>query len=95
MPRNELISMRLTAPMDSIQAVRYRGAYGIASPDMRGPMWGFRLAAGTDQDAGLQRIRMGETGSVPLLCLLPSYRCAATIKDTATGFRLVVTSPSP
>ena len=92
MPLNDL-TMRLTAPMDSIQAVRYRGAYGITTPDTRGPMWGFRLAASTAQDAGLQRIRMGETGSA-LLCLLPSYRCAATIKDTATGFRLVVTSPS-
>lgn len=94
MPKNEEVTMRLTAPMDSIQAVRYRGAYGSATPDMKGPMWGFRLAASTAPDARLQHIRMGETGSVPLLCLLPSYRCAATIKDTATGFRLVVTSPS-
>ena len=95
MPRNELITMRFSAPLDSIQTMRFKRNYGQATPDMKGTLWGFRLAASTAPGSCLQHIRMGETGSVPLLSLLPSYLCASTIKDSATGFRLVVTSPSP
>ena len=79
--------------MDSIQMLQCGSANISANPDQRSNMWSFRMVADGSESFGLQRIRMGPTGPVPLESYLTSHRCAAAIKDRMTGFRLVVTSP--
>ena len=90
MPRVE--PFHVGTRMDSIQMLQCGSANISATPDQRSNMWSFRMVADGSESFGLQRIRMGPTSEMHP-AYLTSHRCAATIKDRMTGFRLVVTSP--
>lgn len=91
MPRVE--PFHVNTCMDSIQILQCGSANISAAPDQRSSMWSFRIVSDGSESFGLQHVRMGPTGPVPLESYLTSHRCSAAIKDRVTGFRLVVTSP--